>query len=158
MSLEKPHTFYISTGPSPYEVSKALLSGRYKTEQLSRHWTTNMEGFCHLPECRKLNVLEDVEHVLLRCMSLSVSHSRFVIFTMKYDEKIQLLGDVLLSLTLPNSLHLMQFMLDCSVIPKVIQLVQQHGASVHKHFIKVSRTWCYLQNRERPKILGISSP
>ena len=83
---------------------------------------------------------EDVEHVLFRCRYLSVARSRLVLFTLKYAEKIPLLGDVLLSLTLPNSPHFMQFMMDCSVIPQVIQLVQQHGAKVHDHFFKVSRT------------------
>ena len=45
-SLAKPHPIFTSAGPSPYEVEKSnvqarMLSGRYRTERLRRHWIQN---------------------------------------------------------------------------------------------------------------------
>ena len=57
MSLTKCHPLYTSCGSSPWEVEKAvtqslLLSGRYRLESLTRHWTPgNRGGLCSLPDC-----------------------------------------------------------------------------------------------------------
>ena len=65
MSLSSPHPIWLSAG-SPYEVGKAvvaarMLSGRYPTDLLSKHWTyDNPEGFCRLPGC--LNLVGNLGH------------------------------------------------------------------------------------------------
>ena len=56
MSLTTPHPIW-TTANSPYEISKAvvsarMLSGRYRTDYLSRHWSKrNPSGHCTLPGC-----------------------------------------------------------------------------------------------------------
>ena len=55
-SLAKPHPVFTSAGSSPYEVEKSkvqarMLSGRYRTERLRRHWSQNRDSFCLLPTC-----------------------------------------------------------------------------------------------------------
>ena len=50
-SLSSPHPLWTTAGSSPYEVKKAvvqarMLSGRYRTEMLRRHWSENKEGHC----------------------------------------------------------------------------------------------------------------
>ena len=63
MSLARPHRLYTTAGASPYEVTKAcvqgvFLSGRYRTELLCRHWSSNAEEYCFLPLCSGRGVLK----------------------------------------------------------------------------------------------------
>ena len=87
MSLMKPHPIFSSAGPSPYETTKAavqalFLSGRYRTERLCRHWSSNKGGHCLLPACAEHKILEDEEHILLHCASLSNTREWLVSFTL----------------------------------------------------------------------------
>ena len=56
MSLSSPHPLFEAAN-SPFEVRKAvvtarMLSGRYRTDRLARHWSkTNPSGLCLLPDC-----------------------------------------------------------------------------------------------------------
>ena len=68
-SLQKPHPILWSPGANPHEVSKAvvqlkMLSGRYRTAMLFRHWKTGQSGCCPAPGCHEL---ETLEHILLFC-------------------------------------------------------------------------------------------
>ena len=74
MSLKNPHPIWSTTGGNPYEVSKAIqqarfLSGRYRSENLVRHWSKNKEGFCYSVTCT--NKVETVEHILIQCRAYS---------------------------------------------------------------------------------------
>ena len=159
MSLLKPHPLLVTAGAHPYEVTKAnvqalFLSGRYRTELLSRHWSSNEQGFCLLPSCAGLCLKEDLEHILLNCGSLAPTRQRLSAFTINFSKTVPLLSSTLLQLTNPSQHLYTQFLLDCSAIPEVISLVQDHGADVLHHLFKVSRTWCYSIHRERLRILG----
>ena len=71
MSLTKPHPIWSTAGSNPYEVSKAVqqarfLSGRYRSEYLSRHWTNNKEGYCLSPTCSNKVETFDVTHISMR--------------------------------------------------------------------------------------------
>ena len=156
--------FLVPPGPNvPYEVAKArvqalLLSGRYRTELLCRHWSSNSEGFCLLPSCLGLGVKEDLEHILLKCGSLAGTRERLCSFTSKHAMSLPHLCSTLLTLTRPDHPMFCQFLLDCSVIPDVISLVQALGEDVLHHLFKVSRTWCYSLHRDRLKMLGRWNP
>ena len=163
MSLSKPHPIFSTAGSSPYEVVKActqarLLSGRYRTELLSSHWSSNPGGYCLCPSCDGLFIPEDIEHIFLHCDSLGTTRLRLSNFTMKYAQDVPLLCSTILELTKPCNPLFLQFLLDCSVIPKVISLCMEHGNVVLHHMFKVSRTWCYSLHRERLKLLGRWNP
>ena len=74
MSLRKPHPLFLSA-KSPFEVKKAvvvarMLSGRYRTDHLVRHWSkTNPTGLCRLPGCTG-DMIGDLQHILLYCPAL----------------------------------------------------------------------------------------
>ena len=61
---------------SPSKICKAtiqasFLSGRYHTEALTRHWSTNKSGSCLLSSaCQAQNLREDVRHILQFCPAL----------------------------------------------------------------------------------------
>ena len=49
---------------------------------------------------------------------------------------------------------IVQFLLDCSVIPVVIDIVQVYGEEVLELLFKLTRTWCHSINITRLKKLG----
>ena len=75
MSLTKIHPIWLTAGCSPSKVSMAviqasMLSGRYRTEYLCRHWSKNKEGVCLLsPHCS--STTEDLPHILAFCPALT---------------------------------------------------------------------------------------
>ena len=82
MSLTHPHPIWSTCGSNPFEIHKAviqarMLSGRYVTEKLSRHWTDNSSGLCTLPGCTGLDV-GSLEHLLLFCSALSEARLKII--------------------------------------------------------------------------------
>ena len=81
MSLSSPHPIWRAAG-SPFEVSKAvivarMLSGRYRTDRLARHWTSdNPNGLCRLPGCS--GQVGDLVHILLHCPALAHSREKMI--------------------------------------------------------------------------------
>ena len=73
MSLQTPHPLWTSCGSNPYEICKAviqakMLSGRYRTDQLLRHFSEN-DGFCSL--CKNEDTTGSIEHLLTQCPVLT---------------------------------------------------------------------------------------
>ena len=70
MSLRYPHPLWLSAGSNPFECRKAviaarMLSGRYPTDRLCRHWSQNKDGYCQLPACAPTKSPGSLEHLLL---------------------------------------------------------------------------------------------
>ena len=86
-------------------------------------------------------------------------HTPFLIpeknnFTTSYCEgkpEVKKLIDVFCS---PQRRHYCQFLLDCSVLPEVINAVQLHGQDILHHLFTISRMWCFALHRDRLKLLG----
>ena len=144
----KPHPIFTSAGASPYEVTKAgvqalFLFGRYRTEKLCSHWSNNKAGHCLMPSCDNLGILEDEEHILLHCSSLASTRNRLAAFTARYSTLVPDISNLLLTYLHPNNPDFYQFLIDCSVIPEVISVVQRKGPTQLNYLFKVTRTWCY---------------
>ena len=89
MSLTSPHPIWTSAGSSPYHVTMStvqadMISGRYRTELLCKHWSSNKNGFCQLPSCQGLQIPEDLDHILAGCGSLQPTRLNLLDFTYKY--------------------------------------------------------------------------
>ena len=159
LSISSPHPLFTSAGSSAYEVSKAIiqalfLSGRYRTEKLCRYWSSNTSGYCLLPQCLTLKIVEDEEHILLSCQSLAATRVKLSEFTIAYAKANPVVGDILVTFTNPYNPLYTQFLVDCSVIPQVISHAQAHCNITLQHLFKVTRTWCYALHRDRLKLLG----
>ena len=153
-SLAKPHPVFWTAASNPYEVTKAvvqcrMLSGRYRTELLSSHWTQNKQGYCLQPTCS--STVETLEHMLLVCPAYK--HERddlLLLWKRSSDPTICQLLDSLLS---GAPLKLLQFILDPSVHPRVITLAQEFGPDPLRIVFHLTRTWCYTIHRRRAKLL-----
>ena len=155
MSLARPHPIWWTAGSNPYEVSKAviqcrMLSGRYRTYQLTSHWSDNKAINCPSPICQ--SSVETLEHLLLHCPAYT--HTRLTLLN-KWKgvehHSIQLL--ITSILTKPSS-YFMQFLLDASVLPETRCLVRTTGVSALYQIFSLTRTWCYSIHRERLKVIN----
>ena len=141
MSLAKPHPIWTTVGSNPYEVAKAIqqarfLSGRYRTEILSRHWSKNREGYCLSPTCNQK--VETIEHLLLHCEAYSdIKKKLYSLWLNSPHPTVHLLALGALSSTTE---YLLQFILDCSVLPQVISATQQYGNLILAEIFYLTKT------------------
>ena len=159
MSLTKPHLLWTMCGSNPFEVNKAIvqarmLSGRYLTDQLSRHWTENSTGTCRIPGCSGLT--GSLEHILLFCPALQTTRDKMINLCLQIANDSAEVHDIVsMVLTTTNHTILTQFLLDCSALPAVINLKQTHGLQPLQHLFRMSRNWCYSIHRRRMELMGL---
>ena len=161
MSLQTPHPLWTSCSSNPYEVQKAvvqsrMLSGRYRDDRLSRHFTTNTSGRCLL--CQADDVPDppvgDLHHLLLHCPSLSSRRSLLAEYWTDRTENSPVCRAFVEDFQTKSEKYKMQFILDCSVIPSIVAATQIHGDSVQMIIFRITRTYCYSIHRERLKKLN----
>jgi hypothetical protein len=158
MGLTSCHPIFRLCGASPWEVEKAisqarLLSGRYRVEKLSGHWTPwNREGLCTLPACRKTpsSHLGTVEAFLLSCASLSHTRNALEHSTVQFFQASNILETLV-----PQCLESdpVQFYLDCSTMPAVISAAQEHGEALLASLFKLTRNYCHVLHKARNDML-----
>ena len=157
MSLKYPHPLWSTAKGNPYEVAKAiqqarLLSGRYRTETLCRHWSQNREGYCLAPLCRQSQLKESIEHILLENSAYTQIRKDLITLWLKCKHPIVHFLAIQ-ALASPKE-YLVQFLLDCSVLPQVIVANQTFGSVVMEGIFHLTRTWCFCIHRLRMKRLG----
>ena len=148
-------------GSNPFEYNKAvitarMLSGRYPTDKLQRHWSQNQSGFCLLPECAQSESLGTLEHLLLYCTALK--NTRRTLLKLAYEvasESPHLYSTLLNTLLSGKETEIMQMLLDCTTMPSIISLTQLVGPATRDRLLYFGRTWCYTVHRERMKQIGL---
>ena len=159
-SLTKPHPIWTTAGGNPYEVEKAciqakMLSGRYRTCWLSRHWSGDSSGICSLPTCRLSQTPGTLSHILTECPDLSPARSRVYSLWANHLKDKQTLFPIVWKYTTQSDTPLfLQFLLDCSVLPDIISETQRNGQSVHDSLFYMTRTLCFSIHKARLKLLG----
>ena len=158
MSLMTPHPLWTTAGSSPSKIAMAtiqakMMSGRYRTERLCRHWSKNEDGFCLLsPSCSK--IIEDIPHILSTCTALTATREKLKDFTLQYSNSVPAIAQLIITHCTPSSPNFCQFLVDCSTIPDVILATQTNGKEVLYHLFNITRTWIYTLHKERMKLLG----
>ena len=133
-----------------------LLSGRFRVEALSGHWVPwNRDGMCSLPGCW---LSEDahkgsIESFLVSCPSLSSSRAVLSQFKASFlttanPDLLPLVTECLLS-------NPVQFWLDCSTMPQVIEAVQHGSQALLYPLFKLTRNYCHTLHKERVRLLEI---
>ena len=160
MSLSSTHPLFSTCGSSPYEVSKAVvqaryLSGRAKVEALTMHWDlANKDGFCLL--CRDVDpMLGTLEHVLLDggCPALADARLSMFSFFNSYLVPRPYLFPIFRKCWENSEFLKMQLLLDCSVIPSVIQLCQDSPDPILHDLFYLTRTYVFKLHTVRRRIL-----
>ena len=156
--MTRSHPLFTSCGRSPWEVDKAttqarLLSGRYRLEAVSGHWTPwNREGLCVLPDCWATDHSHKgtVENFLLSCPSLSptrqyLENYRQYFFQAK-PHLFQLVQECL-------DTDPVQFWLDASTMAPVISATQSEGDVILEDIFRLTRTYCQRLHKTRCEML-----
>ena len=156
MSLSSPHLLW-STAANAYDVNKGiiqsrLLSGRYRLGSLLRHFSPSNSGECEL--CG--HHLEDLPHFLVpRCPQLQERRTSLLtywFYILEQSDNCSFIVHEILESEDDNLL--VQFVLDCSVLPQVI-LASQDNPNVLPLLFKITRTWVYSLHRTRLKLMNI---
>ena len=157
MSLSNPHPMFLTCSSNPFETNKSitqasLLSGRFKTDYLSRHWVKdNPEGYCIL--CTHLQLQDTLEHFLILCNHLSPTRLNILKYWQNYTDKDDILRNLILVKLRSSIQTLMQFLIDPSADADVIQGVQRRMIRIEDIY-KLTRTWCYALKRKKLQLTG----
>ena len=157
MSLARPHQLWTSCGSNPYEIHKAviqaqMLSGRYPTDKLKRHWKKDSSGACSIQGCTSKDI-GTIEHYLIWCPALSDARSRMISLCQKVaseDDELRRILDQFMDSH--DEKFKVQFLLDCSQFSEIIQLKQCGKQVLVDRLFYVSRTWCYTIHQSRKKL------
>ena len=156
MSLSQTHPLWLSCGSNPFEVHKAvtqarMLSGRYRTQNLCKYFTSESSGFCQIGCIEKI---EDIKHILINCSNLENErrHQLYIWKNKLSGEKhiSEIVGQILNS----DEDTLVQFLLDCSVVSSVVSATQVYGQEFLYALFKLTRNWCYSLHKARLVKLG----
>ena len=157
MSLVKPHPLWTTAQNNQFEINKSLvvaklLSGRYRSDWLCRHWSkTNPSGHCLL--CPGENIPGTVEHMLVSCPGLDDKRDDLILYWSQHTEDNPHLQHLTSSMLSSDEDTLVQFLLDPSAVPSVINGCQQKLYSLSDVF-KLTRTFCYGIHRRRLQLIG----
>ena len=153
-SLKDPHPVFWTAGSNPYEVAKAviqckMISGRYRTAMLTRHWSNNRNGWCLSPSCRE--VPETLCHLLLWCPRYDGVRAAIIRLWQNtpHPPISQLITEVLNG---PPE-NLLKFILDASTNPTAISLGQSFGSQPLCIIFHLTRSWCFSIHKERARFL-----
>ena len=161
LSLQFPHPLWTSCAANPFEVSKAviqarMLSGRYRSDHLARHWTSNRMGYCQLPQCIGKNMPGTLEHILVSCPSLSVCRQKMSALWSTLCQENPTCAIILSTVASKKSEEIFtQFLLDCSTMTCVMEAVNSFGTDVLVPLFHLTRTWCFTIHRTRMNLLGL---
>ena len=77
-SVKFPHIVW-TTARTSFESRKAtiltrMMSGRFRSEYLTRHWSNNQQGLCMAVTCN--HIVGDLEHMLVHCPALGSVRDR----------------------------------------------------------------------------------
>ena len=152
-----PSNSYISAGNNRYEIAKVnvqmkMLSGRYRTESLSRFWSENKSGVCLLGDpCN--NTTDTIPHILVSCPVLEKKRAALRnLFIVKESNKLAF--DLIRVIFAEGVEEQTQFLLDPLSDFRVIRLVQHHGYEIRDKICYITRTYCFSLHRERSIKLG----
>ena len=154
MSLQVTHPIWTTCGSNSYEVSKAIiqakmLSGRYRTDQLIRHFSEN-DGSCTL--CN-MSFPGSIEHLLLKCPALEETR-RYLLEDLNKRKYSSANTNLVIKTCFQKEEMTLQLLLDSSVLPQVISFVQTDGPQLLNELFHFSRAWCYTIHKNRLKLQG----
>ena len=155
-SINFPTKAYQAAGVNRYEVSKLniqmiMLSGRYRTANLCRFWTSNKEGFC-LTGYPCENEIDTISHILVGCKSLHHKRSQLKRILMS-RKNVKDLMDLVAEVFIMTDEKQTQFLLEPLSNPKIITLTQKYGSIITEQVCYLTRTYCFSIHKERLLIL-----
>ena len=155
-SLTSPHYMWSSAASNAFECSKSTIlarmaSGRYRTEMLARHWSTNKSGNCRAPCCP--DIPGTLEHLLAACTALAQTRER--LFQMWLDKSVMYpsLHATIRSVLISSEAVLTQFVLEPLAFPLVLADFKSHGEHFAQQLSFMTRTFAFYMHNDYQKLL-----
>ena len=128
---------WLAAGSNSFECTKSLIvgkmvSGRYRSDYLCRHWTpTNKKGFCLADTCYE--VMGDLVHMLGACPALQSVRERLFKFWMDRSTTTQALHRFITVMVCAPPKALTQCVLDPSQFPAILAIWNSLGQDIINH-------------------------
>ena len=157
-SLTRCHYIWSTAASNPYECSKStvlarMISGRFRSEALCRHWSTNRSGYCRAPTCYQ--IYGTLEHLLVSCPALESVRER--LYTMWLDRSVMFpslhvtIRDILAS----DENQKVQFILEPLAFPDIFQSFKIHGNRFIQQLSYLTRTFVFYIDREYRNVVKL---
>ena len=160
LTLSSSHPIWSSCYGSQHEVVKATLqarmvSGRYRTCWLRRHWSGDASGHCRVPGCTPGTPGTLLHLATGQCAGLRAAvvaaTTHWSSFLPSYPHLLPLLQEM--SRAEPEVF--LAFLLDPATQAPVLALAQVQGREVVDQLYFLTRSWLYTLHRERFRKLGL---
>ena len=157
-SLSQPGLAWLAAKGSSFECAKStivckMISGRYRSESLCRHWSaTNKLGHCLASTCTE--VVGDLEHILVVCPALEHVRERLRKMWLERTSQSPALNEMIKMVFISSPPVQVQFILDPTLFDGVNMLVELYGIPVLLHVMYLTRTYAYYMHREKLILQG----
>ena len=112
--------------------------------------SNNKDGFCLAPTCH--NTIESIEHILVHCKAYTECKAR--LYSLWLSTRNNVVFKLVLEALSSETEYLVQFIVDCSVLPSVVKATQTHGPLILNELFYLTRSWCFSIHKQRMKLLG----
>ena len=136
-------------------VQARMLSGRYWSLQLRCHWTQNRLGICEVEPCHSLEIPGSLSHQLLDSEALSNSRRAVLNLWQRQFEFSPFILKNFKKYTVDHPELSLQLILDPSVLPELIELLQQKDEESLNTIIQLTHTFCFSLYKAKLQLLGI---
>ena len=102
-----------------------MMSGRFRSEHLARHWSKNKLGYCLADTCGETT--GDLEHLLVHCPALTSTRER--LWTMYFEHSVMYPALFQFLSRLEKSLPqvMVQFLMDPTAFPEIWEIWELFG-------------------------------
>ena len=131
-----------------------MLSGRYRTCWLSRHWSGVPTGNWRMPGCSGMQ--GSLQHLVTgECPALYGALVRAVAIWASFLKENPNLFPIVKQYSLGPPEEFLSFLVDPTTLPPVIALSQLHGSIIIEQLCYMTRTWIFFMHKQRLKLLNL---
>ena len=154
-SLTTPHYIWSTAANNPYECSKStvlarMVSGRFRTEAMCRHWSTNKNGYCRAPTCHQ--VYGTLEHLLVGCPALDGVRERLYLMWLERSVMYPPLHSTIRDILASSEHEKVQFILEPLAFTSLASSFKRHGTRFIQQLAYLTRTFAFYMDKEYKKI------
>ena len=153
-SLSRAHYMWTTAAGHPFESSKStvlakMVSGRFRSEALCRHWSANRHGYCRAPSCHQ--VYGTLEHLLVSCPALDTIREGLYSMWLERSVMFPALHSTIRDVLDSNEATKVQFILEPLAFPLLFHCFKIHGQRFIEQLSYLIRTFAFSIDKEYKK-------
>ena len=141
---------------NPFECSKStilakMVSGRYRTDMLCRHWNNNRSGYCRATNCKQIP--GTLEHLLVTCPALSSVRERLYQMWLEKSVMFPVLHATIQSVLSSAAPTIVQFVLEPLAFPSIFEEFLKLGNQFAQQLSYLTRTFAFYMDRQYKNLI-----